>query len=105
MATRVLHGIKFFEQFLKLTTKGTFLWTLDEIGLAVYEDMSFKVKFYWWTDVRRKAITKAHHVTIRQVSWKYKNNTKEKYSELNWKSIFIKYNFQTKLTYKDLNKI
>jgi hypothetical protein len=25
MATRVLHGIKFFEQFLKLTTKGTFL--------------------------------------------------------------------------------
>jgi hypothetical protein len=25
MATRVLHGIKFFEQFLKVTTKGTFL--------------------------------------------------------------------------------
>jgi hypothetical protein len=32
MATRVLHGIKFFEQFLKLTTKGTFLLSLDEIG-------------------------------------------------------------------------
>jgi hypothetical protein len=25
IATRVLHGIKFFEQFLKVTTKGTFL--------------------------------------------------------------------------------
>jgi hypothetical protein len=25
MATRVLLGIKFFEQFLKLTTEGTFL--------------------------------------------------------------------------------
>jgi hypothetical protein len=46
MATRVLHGIKFFEQFLKLTTKETFLWSLDEIGLAVYEEMSFKVKVY-----------------------------------------------------------
>jgi hypothetical protein len=46
MATRVLLGIKFFEQFLKLTTKGTFLWCLDEIGLAVYEEMSFKVKVY-----------------------------------------------------------
>jgi hypothetical protein len=39
-------GIKFFEQFLKLTTKGTFLWSLDEICLAVYEEMSFKVKVY-----------------------------------------------------------
>jgi hypothetical protein len=46
MATRVLHGIKFFEQFLKVTTKGTFLWSLDEIGLVVYEEMSFKVKVY-----------------------------------------------------------
>jgi hypothetical protein len=25
MATRVVQGIKFFEQFLKVTTKGTFL--------------------------------------------------------------------------------
>jgi hypothetical protein len=40
MATRVLLGMKFFEQFLKLITKGT----LDEIGSAVYEEMSFKVK-------------------------------------------------------------
>jgi hypothetical protein len=46
MATRVLHGIKFFEQFLKVTIKGTFLWSLDEIGLVVYEEMSFKVKVY-----------------------------------------------------------
>jgi hypothetical protein len=43
MATRVLHRIKFFEKCL--TTKGTFLWSLDEIGLAVYE-MLFKVKVY-----------------------------------------------------------
>jgi hypothetical protein len=43
MATRILLEIKFFEQFLKLTTKGTFLSSLDEIGLAVYEEMSFKV--------------------------------------------------------------
>jgi hypothetical protein len=45
MATRVQHGIQFFEQSLKVTTKGTFLWSLYEIGLAVYEEMSFKIKF------------------------------------------------------------
>jgi hypothetical protein len=53
MATRVLHGIKFFEQCLKVTTKGTFLWSLDEIGLADYEEMSFKVKVNRLTDGRR----------------------------------------------------
>jgi hypothetical protein len=46
MTTRLLLGIKFFEQFLKLTIKGTFLWSLNEIGLAVYKQMSFKVKIY-----------------------------------------------------------
>jgi hypothetical protein len=68
MATRVLHGIKFFDQFLKVTTKGTFLWSLDEIGLVVYEEMSFKAKVYGRTDAGRKAITKAHPVTLWQVS-------------------------------------
>jgi hypothetical protein len=72
MATRVLHGIKFFEQFLKVTIKGTFLWSLDEIGLVVYEEMSFEAKVYGRTDGRtdagRKAITKAHPVTLWQVS-------------------------------------
>jgi hypothetical protein len=53
MATRVLLGIKFFEQFLKLTTKGTFLWSLDEIGLVVYEEMLFKVKVYGRPDEKR----------------------------------------------------
>jgi hypothetical protein len=62
MATRVLLGIKFFEQFLKLTTKGTFLGSLKEIGLVVYEEMSFKVKVYGQTPDER--ITKAHHVTL-----------------------------------------
>jgi hypothetical protein len=37
---------------------------LDEIGLAVYEEMSFKVKVYEGTEDGRKAITKAHHVTL-----------------------------------------
>jgi hypothetical protein len=46
IATRVLQGIKFFEQFLKITIKGTFLGSLDEIDLAVYEEMLFKVKVY-----------------------------------------------------------
>jgi hypothetical protein len=65
MATRVLHGIKFFEQFSKVTTKGTFLCCLDEIGLVVYEKMSFKVKVYGRrTNDGRKAITKAHPVTL-----------------------------------------
>jgi hypothetical protein len=49
MATRVLLRIKFFEQFSKMTNKGTFLLSLDEIGLAVYEEMSFKVKVYFVT--------------------------------------------------------
>jgi hypothetical protein len=46
MATRILHGIKFFEQFLRVTTNEPFLWSLDEIGLTIYEKMTFKVKVY-----------------------------------------------------------
>jgi hypothetical protein len=71
MATRVLHGIIFFELFLKVTTKGTFLWSLGVIGLAVYEEMSFKVKVYGRTtdgDAGRKAITKAHPVILWEMS-------------------------------------
>jgi hypothetical protein len=64
MATRVLPRIKFFQQFLKMTTKGIFLGSLDQIGLAVNEEMLFKVKVNRWTDARRKVITKAHHVTL-----------------------------------------
>jgi hypothetical protein len=46
MTTRVLLGIKFFEQFLKLTTKGTFLWSLDEIGFVTGElKMCYS---FWW---------------------------------------------------------
>jgi hypothetical protein len=30
-----VYGIEFFEQYLKVTTKGPFLWSLDKIGLAV----------------------------------------------------------------------
>jgi hypothetical protein len=37
---------------------------LDEIGLVVYEEMSFKAKVYGWTDAGRKAITKAHPVIL-----------------------------------------
>jgi hypothetical protein len=38
---------------------------LDEIGSAVYEEMSFKVKVYGrQMDAGRKAITKAHPVTL-----------------------------------------
>jgi hypothetical protein len=42
---------------------------LDEIGLVVYEEMSFKAKVYGRTpdgrpDAGRKAITKAHPVTF-----------------------------------------
>jgi hypothetical protein len=38
---------------------------LDEIGLVVYEEMSFKVKVYGRTpDTGQKAITKAHPVTL-----------------------------------------
>jgi hypothetical protein len=55
MATRVLHGIKFFEQFLKVTTKGTFLWSLDEIGSVAYEEMSFKVKVYGRTPDEKRS--------------------------------------------------
>jgi hypothetical protein len=37
---------------------------MDEIGLVVYEEMSFKVKVYGRPDAGRKAITKAHPVTL-----------------------------------------
>ena len=42
MATRVVDGIKFCEQLLKRTTPGTFLPSLVQIGLAVYEELMFK---------------------------------------------------------------
>jgi hypothetical protein len=58
MATRVLYGIKFFEHFLKVNTKETFLWSSDEIGLVVDEEMPFKVKVNGRTDGRR---TKSDH--------------------------------------------
>jgi hypothetical protein len=37
---------------------------LDEIGLVVYEEMSFKVKVYGRRADGRKVITKAHPVTL-----------------------------------------
>jgi hypothetical protein len=65
MATRVLHGIKFFERFSKMTTKGTFLCSLDEIGLVVYEEMSFKVKVYGRrTDGRRTDERRSQKLTL-----------------------------------------
>ena len=42
MATRVFDGIKFFEQFLKRTSQGTFLPSLVQIGPAVWEEKMFK---------------------------------------------------------------
>ena len=42
MATRVLHGIHFFEQIWKGTTQGTSLWSFIKIGQVVKEKMSFK---------------------------------------------------------------
>jgi hypothetical protein len=54
IASRVLHGIKFFEQFLKVTTRRTFLWSLDEIGFGIYEEMSFEVKVYGRTSDRHR---------------------------------------------------
>jgi hypothetical protein len=41
-----------------VTTKETFQESLDEIGLVVYEEMSFKVNVYERTDARR---TKSDH--------------------------------------------
>jgi hypothetical protein len=65
MATRVLHGIKFFEQISKVTAKGTFLWSLDEIGLVVYEEMSFKVNVYGrWTGRRATDEKRSQKVTL-----------------------------------------
>ena len=42
MATRVFDGIKFCEHFLKMTSKGTFLPNLVQIGPAVWEEKMFK---------------------------------------------------------------
>jgi hypothetical protein len=49
-----------------LTTKGTFLWNLDDIGLVVYEGMSLKVKVYGQPEARWKSDHKSsqcHFVT------------------------------------------
>jgi hypothetical protein len=71
MATGALIGIKFFEQFLKLTTKGTFLWSLDEIGWAVYEEMSLKV-----TRTIAECDSYPHQCPWQKTTWKggYGNN-------------------------------
>ena len=42
MATRVFDGIKFCEQYLKRTSKGTFLPRFVQIGPAVWEEKMFK---------------------------------------------------------------
>ena len=42
MATRVFDGIKFCEHFLKMTSYGTFLPSLVQIGPAVSEEKMFK---------------------------------------------------------------
>ena len=42
MVTRVLDGIKFYEQFLKRTSKGTFLPSLFQIGPVVLEEKLYK---------------------------------------------------------------
>ena len=42
MATRVFDGIKLCEQILKRTSQGTFLPSLVQIGLAVWEEKMFK---------------------------------------------------------------
>ena len=42
MATIVFDGIKFCEQFLKRTSEGTFLTSLVQISLAVWEEKIFK---------------------------------------------------------------
>ena len=42
MATRVFDGIKFFEQYLKRPSQGTFLPSLVQIGPAVWEEKMFK---------------------------------------------------------------
>jgi hypothetical protein len=51
-----------------MTSKGTFLLSLDEIGLALNEEMLLKEKRLWTDDGQmdagRKAITKAHHVSL-----------------------------------------
>jgi hypothetical protein len=75
MATRVLHGIKFFEQFLKVTTKGTFLSSLDEIGSADYEEMSFKVKVYGRRTKSDHKSSPCHFVT-RELKTKQTTTTK-----------------------------
>ena len=42
MATRVFDGIKFCAQFLKRTSKGTFLLSLVQIGPGIWEEEMFK---------------------------------------------------------------
>ena len=53
MATRVLDGINFCEQFLKKTSQGTFLASLVQIGPAVWEKMFKEI-----VDDRRRTL---HH--------------------------------------------
>jgi hypothetical protein len=66
MATRVLHGIDFFEQLWKSFMQVTFLPSFSKIGPGVQEKKSFEGRKLT-TDGRRttddghQAITKAHH--------------------------------------------
>ena len=42
MATRVFDGIKFYDQFSKRTSQGTFLLSLVQIGPAVWVEKMLK---------------------------------------------------------------
>jgi hypothetical protein len=62
MATRVLHGIYFFEQLWKSFMQGTSVASLVKIGQAVSEKKSFEQKVdNGRTDNGHQAITRAHH--------------------------------------------
>ena len=52
MATGVFEGIKLFQEILKRTMVGTFLWDFIKIRWVVSEKKMFKEKVNAWTDAR-----------------------------------------------------
>jgi hypothetical protein len=67
MATRLLHGMKFFEQLWKPFTQGSILPSLVEIGLVVFHKKIFQVHYIIFITHTNKHTGESLYATASQM--------------------------------------
>jgi hypothetical protein len=78
MATRFLHGMKFFEQLWKPLTQGSILLSLVEIRKVVFTQEDFLSSLYNLYNTQTYTHTYKHtgealYATVSQMLWWHKN--------------------------------